>query len=973
MGKGQRLNETAAPPIPLTVLILWIFGGTAFAFIVYLFTPFTHNLDDIKVAFQYSLAPIVWGFFAVALWCGHIQRLHPAVVFSLSAFMLVMLLATLVGLFPWRAWHQLGYQLTIMAPFLVIAGTATNERRFRNMCLFYFLIGGGTIVLGLFHYFGGVGYIFQKVYPTGLPPQGYGPLYTLLYTLRLNGDMLSTILNRDFYSAYLIMVVPIGVALALSAPDLRAKIFFLLMFFLGCVCIILAFSKDSYIALFMILVIFLILFALRHDWRSVPKPLWGVWIAGGLVVFITAVWVVRDRLTNLEWAVNCSIVSRKIIWGGSWQVFCDLTRPLGTLLKFLLVGGGPGAFYLRFPFYRHPDYNLYQISHITIFSHNQYLDLTAEEGLLGFIAFMFFLGAVTWLLLREAWRKTQSPLNSYLIVLFSSVVGVSFQNIFSPGIRWTVCGFNYYFMMGLAVAGFHLTLTEQERARIDRFYSFSPTLRKTVAGAFLAFALVFEAVSVPYGVTYFLASKANNDGLILLNDFGIRCDEIGRPTSKQGEDPKFRADTRQLGLATMDRFRRALDWQPDFITAYYKLAHVYSRMATITDDPQESLEWWDKAKATYDELAGYAPDYSEIHLNYGILGRVFFGSTRKPEYLTMALRSFHKAARMCNRLVVQNYYAETLGIAASVAGTSSPLQAETVAALEQPLGDIALGPPPNDSHFSTVSAQAPTLHAARAVWNAQDSGRDSLERRLNELRELINAGRIQEAGNLEAELFRELGARVCERMPTLENQEGSEGEDYLRKARVATVDYYLPRGQYARILPALEALAKEDPRNVQWIKKWTAAAIQAGELQRCLDLLADAIVKDPLNWGAREAARKVLELREIENYEGSLKQTRALENIVAQMEKERPEIAAPQQGAALRQRLGGVPTMAEIVYQIGYASERTNRLSDALKSYTLTIEKDPNSEWATKAQSGISRIMPRIEAPSTSSTKPAKP
>jgi len=945
MAKGQRLPENTAPPIPLSVLILWIFGGTAFAAIVYLFTPFTHNLDDIKVTFQYTLAPMVWGFFAVALWCGHIRRLHPAIVLSLSAFMLVMLLATLVAEFPWRAWHDLGYQLTTMAPFLVIAGTATNERRFRNMCLFYFLIACGTIVLGLFHYFGGVGYMFRMTYPTGVPVGGYGALYTLLYTLNMNGDMLSTILNRDFYAAYLIMAVPIGIALSLSYPDLRSKMFFLFMSFLGCICILLAFSKDSYLALFQIFVVFLALFAARHNWRAVSRPVWYIWIVGGLIVFATTLFVVRDRFSHFGLTVNCSIVSREIIWGGSWKVFCDIARPLGRFLKFLLVGGGPGAFYLMFPRYRHPDYNLYQISHITIFSHNQYLDLTAEEGLLGFITFMFFLGAVTWLVLREAWRKLHHPLNTYLIVLFASIIGVSFQNIFSPGIRWTVAGFNYYFLLGLGVAGFHLTLTDEERARIDRFYTFPSSLRKAVAGSFLVFALIFQAVSVPYGLAYFNASKNNNDGLILLNDFGNRCDMIASG-SKQAQDPNFGPPTRQLGLATIEQFRRALTWQPDFITSYYKLAHVYSRIAaSLAQDREEKLQWWEKAKATYDELKVYAPDYSEIHLNYGILARVFYDISQNPEHLADALREFHKAATMCHRLSVQNYSSDTIGMAAALAATSSPLQAERVAAWERALRDM----------------------------NPPGTADESFERRLNELRALINAGKTHEAGQLEAELFREMAVNLAERIPTYLNSEGSEGETIIRKAHITAVDYYMSRGQFNRALPALEALVKSEPRNAEWIRMWVAAAIQAGQARRCLELLAHVIERDPTNWAARDAAREVLELPGIEDYPASLKQVRALESIITNMEKEILELRDPKQGPGLRQRLGGLPTLPEVHYRIAYALERTNQLADALTYYKLTAEENPGSEWARRADRGSGRIWPKIQQSANPTTKPANP
>jgi tetratricopeptide (TPR) repeat protein len=944
MAKGQRLPETTVPPIPLSVLILWIFGGAAFAAITYMFTPFTHNLDDIKVCFQYALAPIVWGFFAVALWCGHIRRVHPVVVFSLSAFMLVMLLATIFASFPWRAWHDLAYQMTIMTPFLVVVGTATNERRFRNMSLYYFLIGCGTILFGLFHYFGGVGYLFRALYPTGNPTSGYTALYTLLYTLRMNGDMLSTILNRDFYAAYLIMVVPMGVALTLYYPDLRAKIFFLLMFFLGCVCIILAFSKDSYMGLFLVLLVFLVLFAARRDWRAVPRPLWSVWIVGGTVIFLTALWVIRDRFANFEGTFNSSIMSRSVIWSGSWHVFCDVTRPLGKFLKFLFLGAGPGGFYLWFPHYRHPDYNLYQISHITIFSHNQYLDLTAEEGLLGFLTFMFFLGAVCWFVLREAWRKPHHHLNPCLIMLFASITGVSFQNIFSPAIRWTVAGFEYYYLLGLTVAGFHLALDEREVARIDSFYNFPPLFRKAVAGAFLVMTLGFMAVSVPYGLAYFNASKTNNDGLILLNDFGARCDQMATKP-ELAQDPNWRQQTRRLGLATAQELRRALQWQPDFITSYYKLAHVYSRLASsVADDRVESMKWWNMAKDTYDILASYAPDYSEIHLNYGILGRVFYATTRNPEYLATSLLEFHKAAKMCNRLNVQNYASETLGVAATTIVTSTPLQAESVAVLEG------------------------TLCQMNPVGKASES----FDRRMVELRGLINSGKVQEAAQLEAEMFREMGVAVAERMPTLVNQEGSEGDDLVRRARVTVVDYYMSKRRYDRVLTPLESLVKEDPGNPSWLRSWTTAAVGAGQPKRCLELLSSVIERDPLNWAARDAAREVLELPGVEDYAASLKQSLALEAILKHMRNEMPELFDPQKGPSLRQRLGGVPTLAEAYYRVAFASEKTGQFKEAVDYYKQAIGEDPNGEWVQRSQHGINRILPRI-AQATNPPQPAKP
>ncbi len=945
MAKEMKLeaksNEAAAPAIPLTVLILWIFGGTAYAAIVLLFTPFTHNLDDLKVSLQYVLGPITWAFFAVALYCGYIRRVHPLIVFSLSAYVLVYLASTIFAEFPWRAWRDFLYLLTTMTPFLVVTGTTTNERRFRNMCLFYVLVGFATVVFGLFHYFGGVGLIFSIAYPRYPEVVEPSPLFTLLYTLRQYGEMLSTILNRDFYSAFLIMVLPLNVAMVIDYKPLWAKIFFLMSFTLGCICIILAFSKDSYVALAMILGIFLAFYAMRHDWRSVPQRLWPIWIAGGIVILATALFVIREKFTMLDSTVNASIMSRKVIWGGSWKIFLDFTRPLGEWLKFFLIGGGGGAFYLMFPMYRHPDYNLYMISHITIFSHNQYLDLTAEQGILGFITFMTFLGAIAWLLAREAWRRFRHPLNVYQIMLLSSLIGVSFQNIFSPGIRWTVCGFAYYYLLGLATNAFYLPLPDEEKRRFQQFYDFPPALKKTVVTAFLIFTLVFMAIGVPYGLTYFIASKYNNDGLIELNTFGDRCDAIPR-NPQLAQDPHFIQSTRDLGLKTIQLFRKTLSWQPDFITAYYKLAHVYSRMAAVTTtNTVEAMKWWRRARATYDELATYAPNYSEIHQNYGILGRVFYSTTSDPQYLVESLVRFHRAAKMSNRYSVQNTYFDMLQQAAYEVSTTSTRQAEIVRAIEPVLHD--LNPPDKRDAF--------------------------LESHLALLREQVNKGDIRGAAMTEAEILREMAFQVFRRLPSLTNNEGRDGDQILRRALFYVADYCPPRGRHAEAVPALAMLLEEDPTDPQLIRNFTICCMRAGQPRQCLELLARLIQRNPTNWAARDAAREVLEL--IGDYTRSLDQSLALVQIVKWTKQRYPEMFSGANAATLRAQMGGLPSLAEAYYRVAVASEKCRMDQQAYEYYRRAAEEDPNDAWGQKAKEALLRYLHTL--PQTSPTTPAAP
>jgi O-antigen ligase/tetratricopeptide (TPR) repeat protein len=953
MAKLLRPTESAAPNIPPTVLILWIFGGLSFALIVFLFTPFTHNLDDIKVTFQYALAPIVWAFFGVAVWCGFIKRIHPILMVWLIGFLLVTTLATLLGKFPWWHWHEWGFQLTIMAPFFVIAGTASNARRFRNMTLFYFLVACGTAIFGLFHYLGGIGVLLRMLYPDGQPTSSHDPVYTLLFTLRSNGDMLSTILNRDFYAAYVVMIFPVGLALAIDYEDVRARFFFLIMFFLQGLCVLLAFSKDSYIAVAIMVIVFLVLFAIERDWKAVPRRTLLIWGIASAVLFATVLVVLRERLfDNFGLHSMVSVKNREIIWGGAWGIYYDPARPFGDMLKHLFIGAGPGDYYLEFPIYRNPNYHLYEISNVTLSAHNQYLGLLAEEGIIGFVCFMTFLGLLLWYLLREIWRKPKHPLNVYQIALFSAIVGVSIQNITSPGCRWTVCGFNYWYMLGLAVAAVQLTATPAETRRMDRFWEFPPAMKRYLAGGLLVFGIIFMVVSVPFGLIRFNACVNNNEGLIYLNDFSQRCDMLTDPLerySKYAEDRAFIAETKRLGMRTIQKFEDALRWKPCFITSSYKLAHVYSRLASkdrkrrfiLCDSKEQALEWFKKAQATYDELRYYAPDYSEIHFNYGILGLFFYEETSSPDQLHSALIEFERAAEMSNKLAVQQQYREVLTRAGGFVGTSSTKQTQGVALLE-----------------GTIK---------RLYGRMERDPR--IEAQISQLRTAIAGGRIADAGGIEREIFDAFDIKVAEHIyQTVQveykgiHNEGRQGDMILMGALQDVAQYYvIGEKRYAEAIPVLDALLEFNPENTSFINRLTAASLGAGTPERGLKVLARLIAQNPLNWRARDAAREILEqcARAAAQskqdakwfYERALEQSQALEDILD-----------PKKGLVRPddQTFSKPLTFGEAAWHAGVAAEKLERFTVAFEQYRRGVTVEPTGRYANDCQQGMTRLAPRL-------------
>lgn len=944
----SKENTASNEIVPISVLLLWIFGGVSFALIVYLFTPYTHNLDDIKVTLQYVLAPIVWGFFAVALISGHIRRLHPVLLLSVMGFFLLFVLSTILARFPWRAWHDLGFHLTIASCFVAVAGTASTRKRFENICLFYFLIGLGTVIFGLFHYFGGIKFLFNQMFPDG-PTQGKVSLYTLLYTLQVTDQMLSTILNRDFYPAYLLMILPLGIAMAMRYQETKYKAFFLISFLLMSVCVILAFSKDTYLALFLMTTVFLLLYVKGRDLRAIPRRTGIVWAVGGAVVLASVLWVVREKFLDLGYESELSINNRGIIWNGALGIWWDTSHPAGQFIKHVLIGGGPGTYYLAFPLYRNPNYHLWEISNVTLFSHNQYLDLLCEEGLLGLLVFLVFLGTIFRLLFRQIWQKRDHPLHVYQIAIFTSLVGISFQNFFSPAIRWTVCGFNYWFLLGLGTAAFQLSYSKEEQARIDAFYDrFSPGLKRILGRSLFVFTLVFMAFSVPYGLIYFNAAKSNNDGLLKLQNFGDLCDQVA--ANPKLRTPSVLNKVKDVGLETVRDFSRALKWQPSYITSYYKLAHVYSRLANLLASQEDSEIWWRRAKETYDELRKYAPDYSEIHFNYGILAWFFYIDTRDPEQLAAALKSFRRAAEMSNKLAVQDKYRDVL------MGAGSELR-------------LASTDEEKKERSQAVAEVLPELVTPET--------RSSFDPLMKEIRNLLAAGDYGKAALVEAEVLRDLALTVAEHILTLSNREGPAGTEVIIKTRRALVNEYFNRGTYAKALPVLEDMLEEDTEGTSTLSLFTSAAIKAGDPRRCLEVLSKIIDRNPGNWAARDAAAEVLQAH-LGDYANALVQIRALMTILDPAKGFIPPSRLNRIGISMAELNSRAGTICERLadQRTGNPKEQEQLLDRAYKYYLAAFNLDREGTWGKRSQQGINRLvakMAAIEDSASTASKSAQP
>jgi len=646
--------------VPVSIALVWGLGAIAFAAIILAFTPYTYSLDDIKVTLQFAVAPMVGGLLAVALVRGHTQPLHPWIGLALLAYVLLGLLSTLLADFHWLAWQEWGSELTLMVGFATVAWTASTVRRFKNFCRFFFAIGCLTIVLGLFHYYGGVRWLLFRLYPGGQPSsEGHlSPFYVLLATLDQNPMMLSTILNRDFYPAYLLMIAPLAAAFLLDSRRMAWKLIFAVVGLLYVFTIILTKSNDSYLATAAIVILLAVLLGGGRPWARIPRRTLRVWVGGGLVLVGTALFSVRSYYTEFSNHLWPSIRSRQIMWAGAWHIFFDPSPPLTTVLRHMIVGSGPGGYLELFPYYRAPDYYRWGIAPITQFSHSQPMDLLSERGLLGLAAFSAFLGGILWLLIRAIRLRRDGLLHPYLAAVFTGIVGISIQNLTSPNIRWTACGFNYWYLLGLGVAAARLGMPSEERERLDRTWALPPGLSRLAGISLLAAMLLFEVCSIPYGLRRFPAAMYDNDARINEAELSRLVTMMNAAPPQQKEN--LRRAALESARAAETNCERSLQWLPTFLTSRYLLGSISAKHSAFAVDPAEIVQTRQRAIAAFDRLTALAPEYAEIHTLCGLLYQTAYKQDKQPHYKELTLAHLEKAANQTTAFHPRLLYARTL-------------------------------------------------------------------------------------------------------------------------------------------------------------------------------------------------------------------------------------------------------------------------------------------------------------------------
>ena len=225
-------------------------------------------------------------------------------------------------------------------------------------------------------------------------------LFFLKKELNLTYQVHSILGNVNILGGYLILIIPLSLSLYLISPSklLSGSIFILLLF-----CLLLTFSRGSYLGGGISLIVFGVLYQRKR--KKVPtgrfkdsnsenlrlSNLSKGWLVTllGIIVFTFLTLFIAQRLFP---RVPASNRERILIWQSS----------LRMLKEHPLVGSGPGTFGLIYPDFQIKEY----IPHLGWnrwhnHAHNLFLQLGAEGGILN-------LGLFIWLLITFFKKGYQS-------------------------------------------------------------------------------------------------------------------------------------------------------------------------------------------------------------------------------------------------------------------------------------------------------------------------------------------------------------------------------------------------------------------------------------------------------------------------------------------------------------------------------------------------------------------------------------
>jgi putative inorganic carbon (HCO3(-)) transporter len=299
--------------------------------------------------------------------------------------------------------------------FFVLSDTLNSERRVKN---FIYILFASALLLGtdgIYQYFTHKDFIRHRPFYFEIP--------------RIH----ATFSSANDYGAYLATIIPFTLVCLFSKPAFKKSIRFLTtgLFILLFICLILTVSRGAWFASLSAML-----------FMSIWIRVLGIFfLVLGIFVMLTQQFyysVLKERLVNLFIFTDESSLDRMRIWEAAWRMF--MYNPW--------LGLGLGTFMFNFNNFVVERYRQGLIP----YAHNCYLQIAAEVGIFGLVAFLsilvfFFSYGIETIIYRP---KTFSWY--ILLASLASVLGYCVQMTVDTTLYSLDLGMLFWILLGLGVA-----------------------------------------------------------------------------------------------------------------------------------------------------------------------------------------------------------------------------------------------------------------------------------------------------------------------------------------------------------------------------------------------------------------------------------------------------------------------------------------------------------------------------------------
>lgn len=330
---------------------------------------------------------------------------QPGAVFLVCSFLSAFVSKDMAFSFMNWALQPLMYALM----YLLIYTTVSTEKE-KEKALYAFLAGAVvTVVYGFFQYANAADMAADMEAQSWVDPERF-PL--------LRRRMYSTLENPNLFGAYLLMIISILTAFTLRERAVKRRTVFAVILLSLLLCLALTYSRGAWVSLAAIVLGLTLFYDKRFGLLFLLVPVVLAFYHGQVV----------ERFLSLFSGEDTSVDLRFALWEST----------MAMIEEHPLLGVGWGAYFLAYP-----DYNFFiQEEGVLIFhAHNMYLNMLAEVGIPGGMAFLlafFAQGILCWRNYRhgnDSFTKSMG-LGGVLMVMALSVISMGDHVLFSRSVSF---------------------------------------------------------------------------------------------------------------------------------------------------------------------------------------------------------------------------------------------------------------------------------------------------------------------------------------------------------------------------------------------------------------------------------------------------------------------------------------------------------------------------------------------------------